>query len=47
MAKMKTNLKTMKLKKHKMSEGEVFKKVNNVSENELNRINKDVLSEMR
>ena len=47
MAKMKTNLKTMKLKKHKRTEREVFKKVDNVSENELSRRNKDVLSEMR
>lgn len=45
MAKMKINLKTMK--KRKMTEREVFKKVNNVSENELNGINKDVLSGMR
>ena len=42
---MKINLKTMK--KRKMTEREVFKKVNNVSENELNGINKDVLSGMR
>ena len=35
------------MKKRKMTEREVFKKVNNVSENELNGINKDVLSGMR